>query len=144
MCCTRLAANTGRKKVAKNRHLVFFYTIVTKGHTSLSVLFESSTKSGTCWQKRVWNRLILGHPISHPSHQRPDTVSLIYRLDKKRADRYRFFIRPAHFSEVIPPRMLRMQVFAMFLCRTAPHNANEYNARVKSVIWIAGCVPIAS
>jgi len=21
MCCTRLAANTGRKKVAKNRHL---------------------------------------------------------------------------------------------------------------------------
>ena len=40
MCCTRLAANTGRKKVAKNRHLVVILTLIIKTSASFSYIVK--------------------------------------------------------------------------------------------------------
>ena len=128
MCCSRLAANTGRKKVAKNRHLgtiaqlrraissqLRHISTIGKKLVKQQYVLHMSPQYGELWPTSGWDRFTsLGYPCKFPLVLRLGSVTARHLVDNA-------FAATAHapyyvtyaWGQIFPSLRLRqMELFA--------------------------------
>ena len=149
MCCTRLAANTGRKKVAKNRHL----GTIAQLHRAISSQLRHVSTSGknllnsnissTIWRTSAhngWDRFTsLGHSckfqrVSRPGSVHGTPVVGISRSLRRWTEGATYIQQGGHYVGHWPTFLVQFEMHALMVL-LGHHERNPSSKELSSLRW---------